>query len=52
MRRIPSRISSSLEQLKLSRIEWAPRPSVYAALPGTKATFSPSAFASRSVVSM
>ena len=37
---------------KLSRIEPLPRPSTNAASPGTKATFSRSAFASRSVVSM
>ncbi len=52
IRRTPSRISPSLEAEKLSRIDDPPRPSAYAAAPGTKATFSRSALASRSVVSM
>jgi hypothetical protein len=40
MRRIPSRIASSSEPEKLSRIELRPRPSRKAASPGTNATFS------------
>ena len=49
---MPSRIPSSSEPEKLSRIEERPRPSRKAASPGTNATFSRSARASRSVVSM
>ena len=52
LRRIPSRISSSLTPEKFSRIDDAPRPSRYAARPGTNATCSRSARANRSVVSM
>src|SRR3954451_6564978 len=52
IRRTPSRISSSSTAEKLSRIALWPRPSRYAAAPGTNATLSRSARASRSVVSM
>src|SRR5215210_607751 len=52
IRRTPSRISSSVTPEKLSRIELPPRPSTKAAWPGTKATSSRSARASRSPVSM
>ena len=52
MRRMPSRIDSSSDAEKLSRIELRPRPSRNAASPGTNATLSRSARASRSVVSM
>ena len=50
--RTPSRMRSSVEPEKLSRISEPPRPSTYAARPGTNATFARSARASRSVVSM
>ncbi len=52
MRRTPSRIASSPTPEKFKRIDDAPRPSRYAARPGTKATLRDSARASRSVVSM
>jgi hypothetical protein len=52
MRRTPSRISASPTPEKFSRIAFAPRPSRNAERPGTKATCSSSARASRSVVSM
>ena len=52
IRRMPSRMRSSLEAEKFSRIESPPRPSRKAPAPGTKATFSRRARASRSVVSM
>jgi hypothetical protein len=52
MRATPSRRSSSPTPEKFSRIAEPPRPSRYAARPGTNATCSRSARASRSVVSM
>src|SRR6185437_11598078 len=52
IRRMPSRIESSSWLEKLSRIALRPRPSRYACSPGTNATLSRSARASRSVVSM
>ena len=49
---IPSRMSSTPTPEKFSRIDEPPRPSTYAARPGTNATWSSSPRASRSVVSM